>query len=58
MSKCAYSATVIGNVAAEFGTANVAAVDATHLRVHTFDQGTAATAPAAADRAFHLVVNC
>jgi len=55
VSKCAYSATVIGNVAAEFGTANVAAVDATHLRVHTFDQ---AAPPAAADRAFHLVVNC
>jgi len=55
VSKCAYSATVISTGATDFGFADVAPVDATQLRVNTFDQ---ATANAAADHAFHLVVNC
>jgi hypothetical protein len=54
ISKCAYSATVIGGEGA-LGFASIEPVSATQLRVRT--RQAAADNPAA-DRAFHLLVNC
>jgi hypothetical protein len=54
ISKCAYTATVIGG-AGQLGFASVEPVDAKTLRVRTND---AATSTPAADRTFHLVVTC